>query len=709
MTGTRHKSEQDLKTHGRKDQPHDSGGTHDSGHSGPGHAPDGGNKSHSGQHSQGEHGGHGDHHAHMVEDFKKRFWVSLAITAPVLFFSPMIRSFLGLGEPGFAGGQYILFVLSTAIFFYGGWPFLKGIFDELKKFQPGMMTLIAVAIATAYIYSSAVVFGLAGKVFFWELATLIDIMLPGHWIEMRSVMGASRALEELAKLMPSYAHKVMDDGSTKDVSIREIQAGDRVLVKPGEKVPVDGEVTEGRSSVNESMITGESSPVSKSAGAQVIGGSVNSEGSLTITVQKTGKDSYLSQMIDLVEQAQQSKSRSQDLANRAALWLTIIALTCGAITLVIWLGFMGRDFAFSLERTVTVMVITCPHALGLAVPLVVAVSTALSAKNGLLIRNRAAFERGRNIQAIIFDKTGTLTEGRFGVTETLSFSDDYSKDDLLGYAAAVEAQSQHPIAQAIADAVETPEKPEDFKSITGKGAQAQVAGKNVKVVSPGYLRENDLSVNDNRIDELNGQGKTVVFILIDQTPVGAVALADIIREESRQAISKLKQMGIQCMMLTGDNKQVAAWVADEIGLDDYFAEVLPEDKANKVKEVQSRGLIVAMTGDGVNDAPALAQAQADVGIAIGAGTDVAVEAADIILVRSNPMDVVAILGLSRATYRKMLQNLAWATGYNAFAIPLAGGVLYNCGILLSPAVGAVLMSLSTVIVAINARFLKITQ
>ncbi|MBS3809201.1 MAG: cadmium-translocating P-type ATPase [Desulfobacterales bacterium] len=642
----------------------------------------------------------------MVADFKKRFWISLAITVPVLFLSPMIQSFLGLRELGFAGDQYVLFALSTAIFFYGGWPFLKGIFDELKKFQPGMMTLIAVAIATAYIYSSVVVFGLAGKVFFWELATLIDIMLLGHWIEMRSVMGASRALEELAKLMPSDAHKVMDDGSTKDVSIQEIQAGDRVLVKPGEKVPVDGEVADGQSSVNESMVTGESRPVSKSAGTQVIGGSVNGEGSLTVTVQKTGKDSYLSQMIDLVEQAQQSKSRSQDLANRAALWLTIIALTCGAITLVIWLAFMGRDFAFSLERTVTVMVITCPHALGLAVPLVVAVSTALSAKNGLLIRNRAAFERGRNIQAIIFDKTGTLTEGRFGVTETLSFSDDYNQEDLLGYAAAVESQSQHPIAQAIAEAVEKPQKAEDFKSITGKGAQARVEGKHVKVVSPGYLQENNLSVDNNRIDALNAQGKTVVFIVIDQTPVGAVALADIIREESRQAISKLKQMGIQCMMLTGDNKQVAAWVAEEIGLDDYFAEVLPEDKAKKVKEVQSRGLIVAMTGDGVNDAPALAQA--DVGIAIGAGTDVAVEAADIILVRSNPMDAVAILDLSRATYRKMLQNLAWATGYNAFAIPLAGGVLYTWGILLSPAVGAILMSLSTVIVAINARFLKLS-
>jgi len=705
LTGTQEKSQRDLNVQSRKDQPHDSGGSHGGGQSGHDHASSGNQKAHSG-HGQGDHGGHRDHHAHMVADFKKRFYISLAITVPVLFLSPMIQSFLGLQELGFAGDQYVLFALASAIFFYGGWPFLKGIFDELKKFQPGMMTLIAVAIATAYIYSSVVVFGLAGKVFFWELATLIDIMLLGHWIEMRSVMGASRALEELAKLMPSDAHKVMDDGSTKDVSIQEIQAGDRVLVKPGEKVPVDGEVSEGQSAVNESMITGESKPVSKSAGTQVIGGAVNGEGSLTITVQKTGKDSYLSQMIDLVEQAQQSKSRSQDLANRAALWLTIIALTSGAITLVVWLGFMGRDFAFSLERTVTVMVITCPHALGLAVPLVVAVSTALSAKNGLLIRNRAAFERARNIEAIIFDKTGTLTEGRFGVTETLSFSDDYSQEDLLGYAAAVESQSQHPIAQAIAEAVENPQKAEDFKSITGKGAQAKVAGKNVKVVSPGYLRENDLSVDDNRIDELNTQGKTVVFIVIDQTPVGAVALADIIREESRQAISKLKQMGIQCMMLTGDNKQVAAWVAEEIGLDDYFAEVLPEDKAKKVKEVQSRGLTVAMTGDGVNDAPALAQA--DVGIAIGAGTDVAVEAADIILVRSNPMDAVAILDLSRATYRKMLQNLAWATGYNAFAIPLAGGVLYSWGILLSPAVGAVLMSLSTVIVAINARFLKLS-
>ena len=695
MSGKAAESEQ---SHGHQAKSEPSHGSHGSPNN------DSSHHDHSGSNN---HGGHQSHHAHMVADFKKRFWISIVLTLPVLFLSPMIRSFLGLQEIRFAGDQYLLLAISTVIFFYGGWPFLKGIYDELKKAQPGMMTLIAVAIATAYAYSSVVVLGLSGKVFFWELATLIDIMLLGHWIEMRSVMGASRALEELAKLLPSDAHKVMDDGSTKDVSIKEIQSGDRVLVKPGEKVPVDGEIVDGESAVNESMITGESKPVSKKAGAEVIGGSVNGEGSLTMDVKKTGKDSYLSQMINLVEQAQQSKSRSQDLANRAALWLTVIALACGGVTLIVWLGFVGRDFAFSLERTVTVMVITCPHALGLAVPLVVAVSTALSAKNGLLIRNRAAFEKGRHIGAVIFDKTGTLTEGRFGVTETLSFSNKFSEDDVLSYAAAVESQSEHPIAQGIAGTVGNPPKAENFKSITGKGAQAEVNGKQIKVVSPGYLRENDISVDNDQIKKLNKQGKTIVFVLIDESPAGAVALADMIREESRQAVSRLKQMGIQCMMLTGDNKQVAAWVADEIGLDDYFAEVLPEDKSNKVKEVQSRGLIVAMAGDGVNDAPALAQA--DVGIAIGAGTDVAVEAADIVLVRSNPVDTVAILELSRATYRKMLQNLAWATGYNAFAIPLAGGVLYPLGILLSPAVGAILMSLSTVIVAINARFLGVSR
>lgn len=659
-----------------------------------------------GNHDKGHSGG--DHHAMMVADFRKRFWISLAATVPVLIMSPMIQSFFGMeGAIAFTGDSYVLWGISSFIFFYGGWPFLKGLYNELKKAEPGMMTLIAVAITTAYAYSSVVVFGLNGKVFFWELATLIDIMLLGHWIEMRSIMGASRALEEMAKLLPSDAHKIMEDGNIEDVPIDELKSGDRVLVKPGEKIPVDGEVVDGESSVNEAMLTGESTPVQKQKGAKVIGGSINAEGSLTTEVQKTGKDSYLSQMVKLVKEAQKSKSKSQDFADRAAFWLTIIALSAGALTLVAWLFFAQRTFSFALERAVTVMVITCPHALGLAIPLVVAVSTALSAKNGLLIRDRGAFERGRNIQAIIFDKTGTLTKGEFGVTDTITFSQDIGEKELLRFAAGVETNSEHPIAKGIIDSVEEPPQVQNFKSIPGKGAQGEVDGREIKVVSPGYLRENDIPMEDERIEKFNSQGKTVVFALIDGELKGAIALADIIREESKRAISKLKEMGIQCMMLTGDNEQVAKWVADEVGLDEYFAEILPEKKAEKVKEIQSRGLIVAMTGDGVNDAPALAQA--DVGIAIGAGTDVAVQTADIILVRSNPMDAVAILSLSRATYRKMIQNLAWATGYNAFAIPLAAGILYPWGVLLSPAAGALLMSLSTVIVAINAKLLKIPE
>ncbi|TET98623.1 MAG: copper-translocating P-type ATPase, partial [Candidatus Stahlbacteria bacterium] len=647
---------------------------------------------------------HHDHHAHMVADFRKRFWISLIITVPILVLSPMIQTLIGLGDSiRFVGDLYILFLLSSVVFFYGGYPFLKGLFDELRAKNPGMMTLIAIAITTAYLYSSAVVFGLSGKIFFWELVTLVDIMLLGHWIEMKSIMGASRALEELARLMPSNAHKLMPDGSIKDVPLGELIAGDKVIIKPGEKIPADGEVVDGETSVNEAMLTGESKPISKKIGAKVIGGSINGEGSITVEVKKTGKDSFISRVIELVKEAQKSKSKTQDLANRAALWLTIIALTVGAVTLFIWLALINKDFAFAIERTVTVMVITCPHALGLAVPLVVAVSTAISARNGLLIRNRAAFERARNIQAIIFDKTGTLTQGKFGVTDTITFSDNLDKSELLKYAASVEAHSEHPIANGITSSSKETFPVKGFRAIPGKGAEGKVNGRDVKVISPGYLREQDIPVTDKRIEKLYSQGKTVVFVMIDGKIKGAIALADIIRPESRKAISMLKEMGIKCMMLTGDNTQVAKWVSEETGLDEYFAEVLPHEKALKVKEVQSRGLVVAMTGDGVNDAPALAQA--DVGIAIGAGTDVAVETADIILVRSNPLDAVAIITLARATYKKMVQNLVWATGYNAIAIPLAAGVLYKSGILLTPAAGAVLMSLSTVIVAINARFL----
>ncbi|MEO8167446.1 MAG: copper-translocating P-type ATPase [bacterium] len=641
-----------------------------------------------------------------MEGFRKRFWLSLVITLPVLLLSPMLQHWAGLGDAlNFPGDGYLLFAFSTLIFFYGGYPFLKGFVNEMKARRPGMMTLIAVAISTAYVYSAVVVFGLKGEVFFWETATLINIMLLGHWIEMKSVLGASRALEELAKLMPSDAHKLMPDGSVKEIPLGELVAGDRVLVKPGEKIPADGDVVGGESSVNESMLTGESNPVIKKPGAKVIGGAINGEGSLTVEVKRTGKESFLSQVIDLVKEAQESKSKSQDLANRAALWLTIIALSGGAITLVVWLVVMNQSFAFALERTVTVMVIACPHALGLAIPLVVAVSTALSAKHGLLIRNRAAFEIARNIQAVIFDKTGTLTEGKFGVTDILKFETELNEKELVRYAGSVEAHSEHPIAQGIVRSASELMPVENFKAIPGKGAGGKVNGKEVKVVSPGFLRENNIVAKTDGIEKLSEQGKTVVFVLIDGKVAGAVALADIIRPESKNAIAMLKEMGIKSIMLTGDNKKVAKWVSDELGLDEYFAEVLPDQKAAKIKEVQSRGLVVAMTGDGINDAPALAQA--DVGIAMGTGTDVAVETADIILVKSNPEDVVAMIRLAKATYRKMVQNLAWATGYNAISMPLAAGVLFSFGILLSPAMGAVLMSVSTVVVAINARLLHV--
>ena len=669
------------------------------------------------QHHHEEHHGHGhdggghhDHHAHMVADFKQRFWVSLVLTIPVVALAPMIQSWLGLSETlDFPGDSLVQFMFASVVYFYGGWPFLSGLASELRRRMPGMMTLIALAISVAYFYSSAVVFGLAGEVFFWELATLIDIMLLGHWIEMRSVMGASAALEKLVKLMPSDAHLVAEDGSTRDVPVTDLHHGDRVLVKPGEKIPTDGVIVEGRSTINEAMLTGESKPAEKSEGDEVIGGAVNGEAAFTIEVRRTGGETYLAQVIEMVRKAQESKSRTQDLANRAAFWLTIIAISVGSATLVTWL-LIGKPFDFSLERAVTVMIIACPHALGLAVPLVVAVSTSISAGNGLLIRDRTAFERGRDLDAIVFDKTGTLTEGRFGVTDVITLG-ERSEEDLLRLAASLESQSEHPIAEGVVRSAEERgisfPPPSEFRAIPGRGAEAVVDGTRLRIVSPGYLREHDLTVTDDRVRAVADQGKTVVYLLIDGAVEGAIALADIIRPESREALERLKSMGIQVMMLTGDAEAVARWVSEELGLDDYFAEVLPDQKASKIKEVQSRGLVVAMTGDGVNDAPALTQA--DVGIAVGAGTDVAIESADIVLVRSDPRDVTAVVELSRATYHKMVQNLWWATGYNAFAIPAAAGVLYPLGIVLSPAVGAVFMSLSTVIVSINARMLRIDR
>jgi len=643
----------------------------------------------------------------MVAELRRRLWVSLLVTIPVLLLSPPVQQFLRVTALRFSGDRWVLLALSTFIYAYGGIPFLRGLVSEVRQRQPGMMTLIGIAITVAFAYSAVVVFGLRGGQFFWELATLIDVMLLGHWIEMRSVMGASRALQELGRLLPDTAHRLRDDGSSEDVPVSQLETGDRVLVRPGERIPADGKVVAGHSAVNESMLTGESQPVERAEGDEVIGGAINGEGALTVEVSKTGADTYLSQVVKLVEEAQQSRSRSQNLADRAAFWLTIVSLSAGAATLVTWL-LLGRDLAFSLERTITVMVIACPHALGLAIPLVVAVSTALAARSGLLIRDRNAFERARRLDAVVFDKTGTLTEGRFGVQGVVALSSE-SQDEVLRLAAAVESNSEHPVAQGIVRGardrgLDIP-RVEDFQAITGRGARARVQGREVKVVSPGYLREQAIRMDDDAVGKIAGEGHTVVYVLDDDAPLGAIALADVIRQESKEAIDGLRKMGKKAMMLTGDNARVARWVARELGLDEYFAEVLPEGKAARIRDVQARGLLVAMVGDGVNDAPALAQA--DVGVAIGAGTDVAIETADVILVKNDARNVLDMIGLSGATWRKMVENLVWATGYNVVAIPLAAGVLAGAGVVLSPAVGAALMSVSTIIVAVNARLLRI--
>ncbi|MFC4737800.1 copper-translocating P-type ATPase [Bacillus daqingensis] len=654
------------------------------------------------------HENHSEGHAHHENEFKQRFYVSLIFMVPILLLSPMIQSFIGV-DWRFQGDMFILFALSSVVYFYGGWPFLKGVFQEAKQKAPGMMTLIAFAISVAYFYSTAVVFGVPGHEMYWELSTLIVIMLLGHWIEMKSIMGASNALEELVRFMPSTAHLLEQDGSTREVAVSDLHPGQQVLIKPGEKVPVDGEIIKGSSEVDESSLTGESVPILKEMEDQVIGGSVNGEGSLTVTVNKTGEESYLSQVITMVQEAQESKSRAQNLANRAAKLLFYVAVLAGSATLVIWLT-AGFSVQFSIERMVTVMVIACPHALGLATPLVTAVSTSLSAKKGLLIRNRTNFEEGRYLDAVVFDKTGTLTKGEFGITDFLT-ANDGEKEEILSLAASVESQSAHPIAKGIVEAAKDKHvsfsSPDDFTSLTGKGLQGTVNGKKVMVVSPGYMEEADITYPKEEFEALSEEGKTVVFVLINDNYAAMIALADQVRESSKKAVAALKDMGIKSIMLTGDNQKVAEWVGRQLDLEEVYAGVLPHEKAEKIKEIQAKGWKVAMTGDGVNDAPALANA--DLGIAIGAGTDVAMESADVILVRSDPQDVVALLKLSRATYRKMIQNLWWAAGYNIVALPLAAGVLYTFGILLTPAAGAVLMSLSTIIVAINARLLKVSS
>ncbi|MDO8365846.1 MAG: copper-translocating P-type ATPase, partial [Saprospiraceae bacterium] len=642
----------------------------------------------------GGHAGHGGGHDHsaMIADFLRRFWISLVLTVPVVAISPMFQMAVGY-HFDFTGRDWLSFALGSIIYFYGGWPFLSGLWDEVRRRQPGMMTLIGVAITVAFLYSTAVVFKLVeGMDFYWELATLIVIMLLGHWLEMKSVAGASKALELMVKMLPAEAHMYHGD-MLHDMRVDALKIGDLVLVKPGEKIPVDGTVMEGISSVNESMLTGESVPVQKTSGTKVIAGALNGEGSLKIQVDKSGKDSYLNKVIALVQEAQSAKSKTQHLADRAAKWLTFIALGVGFGTLAVWLA-KGQTLAFALERMVTVMVTSCPHALGVAIPLVVAISTAMTARRGLLIRNRTAFENSRLITAMVFDKTGTLTEGKFGVSRIEPIGEVFDKNSLLATAAALEQESQHPIAEGIVAAAKTAglklPTVANFASITGKGVTGEIGGKKISIVSPGYLKEKNIEI------PIQNAAETVVFVLENEKLVGQLALSDQIRPDAVEAVKLLKSQGIKVFMATGDNEIVGKAVAEQLSLDGYFTEVLPHQKVEIVKDLQAKGEFVAMTGDGVNDAPALAQA--DVGIAVGSGTDVAAETADIILTDSKPSDVLGLVNFGKATYRKMVQNLWWATGYNVVAIPLAAGVLYP-HFVLSPAMGAVLMSASTIVVA----------
>jgi P-type Cu2+ transporter len=648
------------------------------------------------------HGHHDKHAGHSVEGFLKKFIISTILTIPVLVLSPMIQHWLGF-ELTFAGDRYLLGVLATLIFVYGGSPFLKGLWDEVRTKDIGMMTLIGVAITAAWAYSFAVTLGLEGVDFYWEMATLIDIMLLGHWLEMKSVKGASKALELLVKLMPSSAH-IIRNGQTEEVPVEVLKENDMIMVKPGEKIPVDGLVTDGESYLDESMLTGESKPVKKQKDDRIIGGSVNGNGTLKIKVLHTGKDSYLNKVIKLVEDAQKIKSKTQNLADRAAKILTFVALGGGIITLMIWLA-LGFEFVYALERMVTVMVISCPHALGLAVPLVVAISTTISAQQGLLIRNRTAFENARLITTIIFDKTGTLTKGSHELSSINTLDRGLEENELLRLASGIEQHSEHYIARGFIKKINEkgiaiPEST-DFNYLPGKGIEGMVEGRKIKVVGPNYLKEMNLETPSEMKDSST---ETIVYILINDSIAGYFMFTDQVREESFEAVRILKEKGIKNLLLTGDNEKVARKVSEELKMDGFLANVLPHEKLEKVKELQREGEFVAMTGDGVNDAPALAQA--DVGIAVGSGTDVAAETADVILVDSNPKDIANLILFGRATYKKMMQNLAWATGYNIFAIPLAAGVLYNYGIILSPAIGAVLMSMSTIIVAINAQLLK---
>lgn len=661
------------------------------------------------KHHHTEHQEHDKHAGHSIAMFRDRFWLSLILTVPVLVYSEMIQHWLNFTPPSFPGSEYVPFVLSTVIFFYGGMVFIKGAWSELKTELPGMMTLISLAIITAYVYSVATQFFIEGEGFFWELATLITIMLLGHWLEMASIAKAENALDAISKLLPDKAEKLVN-GKPKKVLVSELRVGDLVLIRPGSSIPVDGVITEGSSSVNEAAITGESKPASKSVDDEVVAGTINQDGSLTVKVTKLGEDTALAGIMRLVAEAQSSKSNVQVLADKAAFALTIIAIVTGILTFIYWL--VAKDAAFALERSVTVLIIACPHALGLAVPLVVSISTTISARNGLLVRKRLALESARKLDWVLFDKTGTLTKGEHGVTDIWA-AKGYTEEDILHLTASLEQNSEHIVGKGIVAEAQKRhvhlDKVEDFTAIPGLGVKGKLHGHD-KFVAAGYryIKDNELKIPkefESSIKQAAKEGKSEVYLIKDdEVVIGAIALADVIREQSKQTIAALKAEGIKAAMVTGDSNDVAAYVTKQLGLNQYFAEVRPEDKANKVKELQKSGSQVAFVGDGINDAPALTKA--DIGMAIGAGTDVAIKSADIILVKSDPRDVMRVIHLSKATYRKMMQNLIWATGYNVIAIPLAAGVLYSSGILLSPAAGAVLMSLSTVIVALNAQLLR---
>ena len=674
-----------------------------------GHGDHGAMQHHAGHDAHTGHAGHDKHAGHSVTMFRDKFWVSLALMIPVVIYSSMIQHWLGFTPPAFPGSAYVPLVLGTVIFFYGGLVFIRGAVAEVRAREPGMMTLIALAIVVAYAYSVVNTLFLGGMDFFWDLATLIVIMLLGHWLEMASVSGAQGALQELAKLLPDTAELVEGDAS-REVPVSQLTVGSLVRVRPGAKVPADGAVVQGRSFVNEAMLTGESTPVGKGAGDQVIAGTINGDGALLVRVTKVGEHTALAGIMRLVAEAQASKSRAQLLADRAAGWLFYVALVAGFATLIAWLLIAGADANFTFERVVTVLVIACPHALGLAIPLVTSISTSLAARNGLLVRDRAALERAKDIDVVLFDKTGTLTKGEQGVVDVWP-EVGQSAETLLALAAGVETESEHPIAQAIVRAARERRvelaKVSAFKALAGRGVEAVVGGKQTYVGGPQLLAAHQFTLSPQlqaRTAQAGKEGKTVVYVAQEGRVVGGLALADVIRPESHEAVSSLKALGVRVALLTGDSRAVAQYVARELGITESFAEVLPEHKADKVKELQRDGSTVAMVGDGVNDAPALTQA--NLGIAIGAGTDVAIESAGIILARSDPRDVVKILRLSRATYAKMVQNLAWGAGYNVAAIPLAAGVLAPVGFILPPVIGAMAMSLSTIIVAVNAQLLR---